>query len=105
MTIHQFLSADPQNVVAVHCMVFINSYIILAFLFLSHFIVCIILSFLIYCIKAGRGRTGTVIAAYFLYIKMFTTAPEALSFFAARRSATSEGVQVPSQKRYNRLNR
>lgn len=49
---------------------------------------------------AGRGRTGTVIAAFLLYIKMFSTTQQALEFFASRRSAINEGVQVPSQKRY-----
>eukprot|EP00026_Physarum_polycephalum_P011383 Phypoly_transcript_11602.p1 GENE.Phypoly_transcript_11602~~Phypoly_transcript_11602.p1 ORF type:complete len:348 (+),score=29.66 Phypoly_transcript_11602:104-1147(+) len=67
--IDQWLLADPQNVVAIHCM-------------------------------AGRGRTGTVIAAFLLYIKMFLTAADALSFFASRRSSTGEGVQVPSQIRF-----
>jgi len=49
---------------------------------------------------AGRGRTGTVLAAYMLHSKAFTTAEDALAFFAARRSATEEGVTVPTQRRY-----
>jgi len=53
----------------------------------------------IHCM-AGRGRTGTVIASYLLYIKMFMTAQDSLAFFASRRSSTGEGVGVPSQIRY-----
>jgi len=53
----------------------------------------------IHCM-AGRGRTGTVIAAFLLYIKMFQNPADALSFFASRRSSKSEGVQVPSQIRF-----
>lgn len=53
----------------------------------------------IHC-KAGRGRTGTVIASYLLHSKAFNLAEDALAFFAARRSATEEGVTVPSQRRY-----
>lgn len=53
----------------------------------------------IHCM-AGRGRTGCVISAYMLHNKQFTTAEDALHFFAVRRSSTEEGVTVPSQKRY-----
>jgi len=49
---------------------------------------------------AGRGRTGTVLASYMLHSKAFTTAEDALVFFAVRRSATEEGVTVPTQRRY-----
>jgi len=53
----------------------------------------------IHCM-AGRGRTGTVIASYLLHCKAYNTAEEALAFFATQRSATGEGVVVPSQRRY-----
>jgi len=49
---------------------------------------------------AGRGRTGTVIAAYLVHTRVYDNAESALRFFAVRRSASEEGVQVPSQKRY-----
>lgn len=49
---------------------------------------------------AGKGRTGTVIASYLLYSGLFTTAGEALNYFACKRSLTINGVTVPSQRRY-----
>ncbi|PRP84045.1 hypothetical protein PROFUN_08507 [Planoprotostelium fungivorum] len=50
--------------------------------------------------QAGRGRTGLVIAAYLLYIGLFHHADDALAYFASTRSATSEGVSSPAQRRY-----
>jgi len=58
--------------------------------------------------KAGRGRTGTVIASYLLYSGYFKDAQLdnseqveiALSYFAGKRSKRGEGVEVPSQRRY-----
>eukprot|EP01103_Thecamoeba_quadrilineata_P013084 TRINITY_DN3526_c0_g1_i2.p1 TRINITY_DN3526_c0_g1~~TRINITY_DN3526_c0_g1_i2.p1 ORF type:complete len:260 (-),score=37.65 TRINITY_DN3526_c0_g1_i2:217-996(-) len=52
----------------------------------------------VHCL-AGRGRTGTVIAAYLLYIRMFSDHQKALEFFAQVRSNTEEGVNGPSQIR------
>lgn len=67
-SMHEFLQADPANVVGVHC-------------------------------KAGRGRTGTVIASYLLYSKDFDSARDAIDFFNIRRSSTGRGVEGPSQTR------
>lgn len=53
----------------------------------------------VHCL-AGKGRTGTVIASYLLYCGLFSTALEAMDFFAARRSSNNWGVCVPSQRRY-----
>jgi protein-tyrosine phosphatase len=50
--------------------------------------------------KAGRGRTGTIIASYLVWTKIFAYPEEALAYFAHKRSATNEGVEVPSQQRY-----
>ena len=58
--------------------------------------------------KAGKGRTGTAIAAYLLFsdYNSYTTGNEpdeaarlAMSWFAEKRSTKSVGVQVPSQRR------
>jgi len=46
---------------------------------------------------AGKGRTGTVIAAYMLFAGLHQTAAEALQAFATARNT---GVTMPSQRRY-----
>jgi len=53
----------------------------------------------IHC-KAGKGRTGTAIAAYLLYSSICSTATQALDTFANARSASGNGVTVPTQRRY-----
>jgi len=49
--------------------------------------------------KAGKGRTGTMIACYFVYCGM-GTAEEALTLFGKMRTSNSKGVTIPSQIRY-----
>eukprot|EP00949_MAST-11_sp_MAST-11-sp1_P004413 g4413.t1 len=53
----------------------------------------------IHC-KAGKGRTGVIIACFLMYSGAAASAEEALSIFAERRSHIGIGVQVPSQRRY-----
>jgi hypothetical protein len=53
----------------------------------------------VHCL-AGKGRTGTVIAAYLLYTGLFNSAQDAMNYFALRRSLNSWGITGPSQKRY-----
>jgi len=54
---------------------------------------------IIHCL-AGKGRTGTIIASYFLWCGLFNNAEESLNFFACKRSSNNWGVTVPSQIRY-----
>lgn len=53
----------------------------------------------VHCL-AGKGRTGTVIASYLLYSGLFDTAPDAMRYFAIKRSNNNWGITGPSQKRY-----
>lgn len=67
--VHNFLSENENNVVAIHC-------------------------------KAGKGRTGTCIAAYLVYTGIIANAEKALLYFAQNRTWNSKGVTIPSQQRY-----
>ena len=51
--------------------------------------------------QAGKGRTGTIIVAYFLFCGLFDSADEALNFFAYRRSLQCWGVTGPAQLSYD----
>jgi len=53
----------------------------------------------IHC-KAGKGRTGTLIACYLLYYRHSPDAESALNFFAVQRTQNQKGVTIPSQIRY-----
>jgi len=67
--LHEWLSADEANVVAVHC-------------------------------KAGKGRTGLIIAAYLVYAGLSPSTTAALRLFGEKRTTNGKGVTIPSQMRY-----
>ena len=50
--------------------------------------------------KAGKGRTGTMIACLLMAMGQCPTADDALDFFAQERTANGKGVTIPSQIRY-----
>jgi hypothetical protein len=50
--------------------------------------------------KAGKGRTGLIIAAYLIYSGQCATPQDALDVFARMRTKDGKGVSIPSQKRY-----
>ena len=52
----------------------------------------------IHCL-AGKGRTGTVIAAYLVFSGLFSEADEGMNYYASKRSINNWGVTGPSQRR------
>jgi phosphatidylinositol-3,4,5-trisphosphate 3-phosphatase/dual-specificity protein phosphatase PTEN len=55
----------------------------------------------IHC-KAGKGRTGVIIASWLQYNNEWPDADKALAFYAAARTHNQKGVTIPSQIRYVR---
>jgi len=55
----------------------------------------------IHC-KAGKGRTGTMIACWLLYNRHCQTGSESMRVFATKRTHNAKGITIPSQIRYVR---
>ena len=52
--------------------------------------------------KAGKGRTGTIIAAYLAHCGLAPSADDALTQFGTARTMNGKGVTIPSQQRFVR---
>eukprot|EP01050_Picozoa_sp_SAG11_P039167 SAG11_NODE_16346_length_550_cov_0.798226_2_plen_71_part_01 len=47
--------------------------------------------------KAGKGRTGTMIACLLLHMRDYATAEDAMQWFGYCRTSNGKGVTIPSQ--------
>eukprot|EP00727_Mastigamoeba_balamuthi_P002341 m51a1_g12103 putative lim-type zinc finger-containing protein (540) ;mRNA; r:257-3202 len=52
--------------------------------------------------KAGKGRTGTMIACFMLWSRVSRTASEAMRVYGQKRTTNGKGVTIPSQQRFVR---
>lgn len=50
--------------------------------------------------RAGKGRTGTVISCFMLFIGIFSSPEKAMNYYSKKRFNSGEGVTQPSQRRY-----
>lgn len=85
-SMYEWLRSDKHHVAAVHCMV--RSPTFASRRSPSHA-----------TSQGGKGRTGTVICAYLIFVNRFQTPDESFAYFATKRSAIEKGVTQPSQKR------
>ncbi|KAJ8611931.1 hypothetical protein CTAYLR_004353 [Chrysophaeum taylorii] len=53
----------------------------------------------IHC-KAGKGRTGLMIAAYMLWAREWATPAESMQFYGFARTNNQKGITIPSQRRF-----
>ena len=50
--------------------------------------------------KAGKGRTGVMVAALLLKLKVTSDPKEAMEIYARERTHDGRGITIPSQTRY-----
>ncbi len=91
MQIHRWLLAEKQNVVVLHCLAGKGRTGLVRVAPLS-------LSLSIF-LSPHPGASAQAIATYLMYCGLFSTAEEALNYFAVKRSTTNWGVTGPSQRR------
>lgn len=92
---HDWLSKDPENIIAVHCKAGKGRSLFFFFSFPFPF-PCLLISNSYF----NNFEAGVMICAYLLFSGMYNSSQQSMDFYGEMRTFDKKGVTIPSQKRY-----